>query len=174
MARIDWSVLSGPRVSRRTLLSLAAASGATGYASRLARRAPRRFPPHQPFSVPGPRENRRPAAPLASASESPDPYPRPGPGQPRDRCRRAGLQLFSSLVQFDEQLGLVPDLAETWTVARTAHYTFTLRYGLTFHNGDPLVADDLVYTYDRTTNPDFASPHANKLALVTRPPRPTI
>src|SRR5918997_4775326 len=36
MARIDWSVLSGPRVSRRTLLSLAAASGATGYASRLA------------------------------------------------------------------------------------------------------------------------------------------
>ncbi|MDF2759561.1 MAG: hypothetical protein K0S99_2193, partial [Thermomicrobiales bacterium] len=36
MARIDWSVLSGPRVSRRTLLSLAAASGAAGYASRLA------------------------------------------------------------------------------------------------------------------------------------------
>ena len=36
MARIDWSVLSGPRVSRRTLLSVAAASGAAGYASRLA------------------------------------------------------------------------------------------------------------------------------------------
>src|SRR5215203_2226893 len=36
MARIDWSVLSGPRLSRRTLLSLAAASGVSGYASRLA------------------------------------------------------------------------------------------------------------------------------------------
>src|SRR5687768_7303649 len=36
MARIDWSILSGPRVSRRTLIALAAASGAAGYASRLA------------------------------------------------------------------------------------------------------------------------------------------
>ena len=32
---IDWSVLSGPWVSRRTLLQVAAASGATAYASRL-------------------------------------------------------------------------------------------------------------------------------------------
>jgi peptide/nickel transport system substrate-binding protein len=46
-------------------------------------------------------------------------------------------------------------------------YTFKLRSGLTFHNGDPLNANDLVYTYQRTTNPDFASPHANKLGLVT-------
>ena len=35
MAKIDWSVLSGPRVSRRTLLAVAAASGATGYAGML-------------------------------------------------------------------------------------------------------------------------------------------
>nr|MBA2468396.1 hypothetical protein [Chloroflexia bacterium] len=32
---IDWSVLSGPRVSRRTLLQVAAASGAIAYASQL-------------------------------------------------------------------------------------------------------------------------------------------
>ena len=36
MARIDWSVLSGPRVSRRTLLAFSAAAGAAGYANRLA------------------------------------------------------------------------------------------------------------------------------------------
>ncbi len=36
MTQIDWSVLSGPRVSRRTLMRLAAASGAAGYAGKLA------------------------------------------------------------------------------------------------------------------------------------------
>ncbi|MBA3414624.1 MAG: hypothetical protein H0U10_05290, partial [Chloroflexia bacterium] len=35
------------------------------------------------------------------------------------------------------------------------------------HNGDPLRAADVVYTYERTTDPDFASPHANKLELVS-------
>ena len=75
--------------------------------------------------------------------------------------------LFSSLVQFDTELGLVPDLAENWTVSEDGlNYSFTLRDGLTFHNGDPLKAADIVYTYERTIDPDFASPHANKLALV--------
>jgi hypothetical protein len=35
MARIDWSVLSGPRVSRRTLLAFSAAAGAAGYTNWL-------------------------------------------------------------------------------------------------------------------------------------------
>ena len=35
MTRIDWSVLSGPRVSRRTLMGVALASGAMGYARQL-------------------------------------------------------------------------------------------------------------------------------------------
>jgi hypothetical protein len=35
-APIDWSVLSGPRVSRRTLMQVAAASGAAAYAAQLA------------------------------------------------------------------------------------------------------------------------------------------
>ena len=75
--------------------------------------------------------------------------------------------IFSSLVQFDQELGLIPDLAETWEVSEDGtEYTFTLRPGLTFHNGDPLTSADVKYTYERTINPDFASPHANKLALV--------
>ena len=75
--------------------------------------------------------------------------------------------IFSSLVQFDTELGLLPDLAETWTVSEDGlNYTFKLRDGLTFHNGDPLKAEDIVYTYERTIDPDFASPHANKLALI--------
>jgi peptide/nickel transport system substrate-binding protein len=81
--------------------------------------------------------------------------------------------LFSSLVQFDDKLGLIPDLAESWEVTPDGlQYTFKLRQGLTFHNGDPLNANDLVYTYQRTTNADFASPHANKLSLITEATAP--
>ena len=168
MARIDWSVLSGPRVSRRTLLALAAASGATGYASRLAAvgAAP----------IPAARWTRR-----AAAQGEPKPggtlrlgfgisqIPHLDPAQVNLGIVAGELvsNLFSSLVQFDVNLGLVPDLAENWTVSEDGlTYTFTLRDGLTFHNGDPLQAADILYTYERTTDPDFASPHANKLALV--------
>ena len=51
-------------------------------------------------------------------------------------------------------------------------YSFKLRDGLTFHNGDPLKAADIIYTYERNVNPDFASPHANKLERIDRPMRP--
>ena len=73
MARIDWSVLSGPRVSRRTLLSLAAASGAAGYASRLAASA-------APISTTHPA--RRVPAPAGRAGRV---WPHPAGGRAADR-----------------------------------------------------------------------------------------
>jgi ABC-type transport system substrate-binding protein len=76
--------------------------------------------------------------------------------------------LFSGLVQFAEDLSLVPDLAETWEVSTDGtEYRFVLREGLTFHNGDPLLAEDVIYTYERTISPELASPHANKLELIS-------
>jgi ABC-type transport system substrate-binding protein len=72
------------------------------------------------------------------------------------------------LVQFDENLGIVADLAEDWEVSEDGtEYTFYIREGLTHHNGDALNANDFVYTYERNIDPDFASPHANKLESVT-------
>ena len=168
MARIDWSVLSGPRVSRRTLLSVAAAAGATGYASRLA----------AVEAAPGftTRATRR-----ARAQGEPKPggtlklgfgisqIPNLDPAQVNLGNVAAALlpNIFSSLVQFDTELGLLPDLAESWTVSEDGlNYSFQLRDGLTFHNGDPLKAEDIVFTYERNIDPDFASPHANKLASI--------
>ncbi|MBX6341349.1 MAG: ABC transporter substrate-binding protein, partial [Thermomicrobiaceae bacterium] len=77
--------------------------------------------------------------------------------------------LFSSLVQFDENLNVVPDLAEKWEVSNDGLvYTFHLRKGLKFHNGDPLTAQDFIYTFNRTKDPKLASPHANKLKGITK------
>lgn len=163
MTRIDWSVLSGPRVSRRTLAQLAAAGGAAAFAGKLAaldgasRRvtAARRQEPVQGGTLR--------VGFLISQIVTLDP-------QQLSQGVVAGSilpSIFSSLVQFDQDLGIVPDLAETWEVTPDGlQYTFTLRDGLTFHNGDPLTAADVRYTFERTTNADFASPHANKLALV--------
>ncbi len=76
--------------------------------------------------------------------------------------------LSSALVQFDETLAIQPDLAETWEISDDGlNYSFHLRDGLTFHNGDPLKAEDFVYTFNRTKDEALASPHANKLRTIT-------
>ena len=165
MARIDWSILSGPRVSRRTLIALAAAGGAAGYASHLAA-APL---PTARFANLKAAQGEPVTGGTLNLGFGISQIPNLDPAKVNLGIVAGELvsNLFSSLVQFDEQLGLVPDLAENWTVSDDGLvYAFTLRDGLTFHNGDPLQAADIVYTYERTTDPDFASPHANKLALI--------
>jgi peptide/nickel transport system substrate-binding protein len=43
-----------------------------------------------------------------------------------------------------------PSLAESWTVSPDAKvYEFKLRKGVKFHNGDPLTAEDVVFTFKR-------------------------
>ncbi len=45
---------------------------------------------------------------------------------------------------------LTPCLAESWTEAKDhLSYTFTLRKGAQFHNGDPVTADDVKFSWDR-------------------------
>src|ERR687892_37983 len=46
------------------------------------------------------------------------------------------------------------DLAEDWTVSDDGkEWTFNLREGVTFHNGDPFTAEDVVFTYQRSKDP---------------------
>lgn len=160
---LDWRSLSGPRVSRRTLMAFAAATGSAGLVN---------------WSVaPGTAATTTAMRNQEEAKQggtlrlgfSADTIRELDPAQSHAGTVAAHLiaNLFSGLVQFDENFNLVPDLAEDWEVSPDGtEYQFHLRNGLTFHNGDPLVAEDVIYTYERTKNPDFASPHANKLELV--------
>lgn len=65
--------------------------------------------------------------------------------------------VYSALVSFDPELNLLPELAASWEVAGGTVYTFTLRANARFHNGRPVTAQDVVYSWERAADPDTAS-----------------
>jgi peptide/nickel transport system substrate-binding protein len=57
---------------------------------------------------------------------------------------------FDTLVEPDEDLSMKPALAERWKVSEDRlTWTFTLREGVTWHDGSKFGADDVVYSYRR-------------------------
>jgi peptide/nickel transport system substrate-binding protein len=60
--------------------------------------------------------------------------------------------IFDSLIETDADLEIVPSLAESWTQIDELTWDFHLRQGVTFHNGNPLTADDVVFSLDRAKN----------------------
>lgn len=146
--------LAGPRLERRTVLRLLAASGALSAA----------------YLIPG-----MTARPARAAT---------------DRILRAGwagvgeirtldpaqinqvLQfqitsnVLSGLTHIDPSLVAQGDLAQDWrTNDEGTEYIFNLREGVTFHNGDPFTADDVLFTYQRSKDPE-KSIHSRVLANV--------
>lgn len=67
--------------------------------------------------------------------------------------------VFSPLLTYDDNNQLVGDLAASWEAdARAMTYTVTLKPNLQWHDGKPLTADDVVFTYKTIQNPDVKSP----------------
>ncbi|HEY6792168.1 MAG TPA: ABC transporter substrate-binding protein, partial [Trebonia sp.] len=70
---------------------------------------------------------------------------------------QGGLDMLAQTGEYltfsDQSLNLHPVLATSWTPNATADvWTFKIRQGVTFHNGQKLTADDVVYTYQLQTN----------------------
>ncbi|MBW3623600.1 MAG: peptide ABC transporter substrate-binding protein [Armatimonadetes bacterium] len=66
--------------------------------------------------------------------------------------------LYDGLVQWNEKNEVVPNLAESWTVSPDGRvYTFKLKQGVKFHNGDPVTAQDFVYSINRALDPKTQS-----------------
>lgn len=78
-------------------------------------------------------------------------------------------QLFSGLLQLNDQLEVKPCIAHRWEISGDGRtYTFHLRGDVSFHNhpifkegkGRRVVAGDFVYSFNRITDPTVASPGA--------------
>jgi peptide/nickel transport system substrate-binding protein len=64
--------------------------------------------------------------------------------------------LFTPLIQYDEKLQPVPWLAERWELADTS-VTFHLRRDVRWHDGQPVTAEDVKFTFDLAKDPATAS-----------------
>lgn len=66
-------------------------------------------------------------------------------------------QIFDGLVALDPGLNIVPALADTWTISRDGRkYLIHLRDGVKFHDGTPLTAQDVVFSFRRILDPTRA------------------
>jgi peptide/nickel transport system substrate-binding protein len=76
--------------------------------------------------------------------------------------------VFSGLLKYDANNQLEGDLAESWKVNdRGTVYTFRLRPGLKWQDGQNLTAKDVVFTYQTIQNPDAQSPFNSSWSNIT-------
>jgi len=57
--------------------------------------------------------------------------------------------VYGKLIHRKPDLSLEPDLAVSWENVDAVTWRFDLREGVTFHNGNPFTADDVVFSFER-------------------------
>lgn len=62
--------------------------------------------------------------------------------------------VYEPLVRRALDLSIEPSLAVSWEIISPERWRFFLRQGVTFHNGNPFTADDVVASIQRLTHPD--------------------
>ena len=76
--------------------------------------------------------------------------------------------MFEGLMNQDADGNLVPGVALDYSVNDDKNvYTFTLRPEAQWSNGDPVVASDFVYAWQRAVDPELASPYAWFMELMS-------
>ena len=75
---------------------------------------------------------------------------------------RVTTQMFDRLVMMDNDMNLVPGLAESWEVIDDTTTVFHLRQGVKFHNGEEMTSEDVKYSLERC----IANPGVNYNYLI--------
>ncbi len=75
--------------------------------------------------------------------------------------------IFSRLIRFDADYNLIPDLAERFEISPDAsEFTFYLRQGVTWHDGAPFTARDVIFTYRLAMIEAVGASQYNKLSQI--------
>ncbi|MDB6454208.1 ABC transporter substrate-binding protein [Falsirhodobacter sp. 20TX0035] len=77
--------------------------------------------------------------------------------------------IYSGLTRIGADSVAHPDLAESWDASADAtEFTFHLRQGVTFHDGSPFTAADVVATYTLILNPDIPAAARSSVNMIDR------
>ncbi len=77
--------------------------------------------------------------------------------------------IYGRLVTIDATLSPQPDLAQSWDISSDGLvYTFKLRQGVKFHKGQPFVAGDVKYSYERVLDPKTKSTSTAGLSSIDK------
>jgi peptide/nickel transport system substrate-binding protein len=144
MAGLGRPDLSGPMLKRRTVLRLLAASGALTAAHLMPGIG----------AVPA-RAQGSPGGTLRAGWSGVGELRTIDPAQINQVLLfQISSNVLSGLTHINPELVAEGDLAHDWEVnADGTEYTFNLREGVTFHNGDPFTADDVIFTWQRHRDP---------------------
>ena len=72
-----------------------------------------------------------------------------------------------------DDFATIPGLASTWDASDDGlTYTFNLREGLKWSDGSPLTAEDFVYSFHRSVDPNLATRSGREASLTDRPTCP--
>jgi oligopeptide transport system substrate-binding protein len=75
--------------------------------------------------------------------------------------------LLEGLVNQDANGNTTPGVAESWETTDNKVFTFHLRKDAKWSNGDPVTAEDFVYSFQRAVDPNTASPYSWYLEMTT-------
>jgi peptide/nickel transport system substrate-binding protein len=76
---------------------------------------------------------------------------------------RIGNLIYNSLLRADENSRLQPELAQSWRMVDDQTYVLELRRDVKFHDGKPLTAEDVKYTYESILAAKNRSPRRSLL-----------
>jgi ABC-type transport system substrate-binding protein len=75
--------------------------------------------------------------------------------------------IYSRLLKVQDDLTFQPDLAESWEVSDDAStYTFTLRDGISWTDGEPFTIDDIIFTYKLALTAETGAAQSGKLKQI--------
>lgn len=65
--------------------------------------------------------------------------------------------IYEALVRFNDKVQIEPALAESWSSVSPTVWRFKLRHNVKFHHGEPMTADDVVFSWQRVQTPGSIS-----------------
>ncbi len=85
----------------------------------------------------------------------------------RDVDRDLSQLIYSSLYKYDKNGQLINDLAENIETSDSKTFVVTLKNNVKWHSGEALTVDDVIFTFNLITNPEYNSPLRKNFSSVS-------